>query len=515
MKKTILSIAFIAAAIFAASCQKESLQENTATEGSASVFTATIETGASTKTTVERVDGTEVIYKTKWESTDQISINGVTYTAIPDGTDATKATFAKDSGNDPTGTFKAYFPATMYSDSKATLPASYSYADGKYNMPMYAESTTTSLSFKNLCGVLAITVKGTDFTSVNSIEVSSDTQMNGEFTATAEGVLSFASVTLTDALKKVNLSFASAKSIASDGSATFYIPVPAATHNPLTIKVSDGTTTKTMVTQKSGGVPVARNTVYPIDFYDNSEALPGVFTVKAETETEPAKKVRFSQGNLWYGPRTTGASSTFNFETNQYKISSSWDESHVSNFYWSRTANYACLKDYSDYGYTTDILFTNATETTPNTDFTVNGITGVWRTLSQAEWQYLLNKHKYEYVQVNGIYGIVIAPDEFSGRIKESYDATTWATAEAAGLVFLPITGYRTGGYIYEVSGDAISCIYWTSTAESGNHENAYRMFFQWKRAKSELEESKLDTNFNEGGKREWAAGIRLVTDVK
>ena len=269
MKKTILSIAVIAAAFVAASCQKENLQENTASEGSASVFTATIESGASTKTTVERIDGTPATYKTKWENGDQISINGVTYTATPDGTDATKATFAKDpdTQTDPTGTFKAYFPADMYSDSKATLPETYDYEDGKYNMPMYAESSTTSFSFKNLCGVLAIKVFGKDFTSVTSIEVSSDKQMNGEFTATADGVLTFASKeTLTAADKKVTLTFASAKTIASEGSATFYIPVPAGTHNPLAIKVTSGSTSKLMVTKKSGGVAVVRNTVYPIAF---------------------------------------------------------------------------------------------------------------------------------------------------------------------------------------------------------------------------------------------------------
>ena len=285
MKKTILSIAVIAAAIFAASCQKENLQENIAPEGSASVFTATIESGASTKTTVERIDGTPATYKTKWENGDQISINGVTYTATPDGTDATKATFAKDpdTQTDPTGTFKAYFPADMYSDSKATLPETYDYEDGKYNMPMYAESSTTSFSFKNLCGVLAIKVFGKDFTSVTSIEVSSDKQMNGEFTATADGVLTFASKeTLTAADKKVTLKFASAKPIASEGSATFYIPVPAGTHNPLAIKVTSGSTSKLMVTKKSGGVAVVRNTVYPIAF--NGQPITGTAKRKGDID---------------------------------------------------------------------------------------------------------------------------------------------------------------------------------------------------------------------------------------
>ena len=284
MKKTILSIAVIAAAFVAASCQKENLQENTASEGSASVFTATIENGAGTKTTVERVTSPSVAYKTYWENTDKISINGVSYTATPDGTDATKATFAKDpdTQTDPTGTFKAYFPADMYSDSKATLPETYDYEDGKYNMPMYAESSTTSFSFKNLCGVLAITVNGTDFTSVEKIEVFSDKQMNGEFTATADGVLTFASATLTDDNKKVALTFNTAKSIASDGSATFYIPVPAGTHNPLAIKVTSGSTSKLMVTKKSGGVAVVRNTVYPIAF--NGQPITGTAKRKGDID---------------------------------------------------------------------------------------------------------------------------------------------------------------------------------------------------------------------------------------
>lgn len=268
MKKTILSIAVIAAAVFTASCQKENLQENTASEGSASIFTATIENGADTKTTVERIGGNPAIYKTYWESTDQISIDGSIYTATPDDTDKTKATFNKTSGADPTAPFHAYFPASMYSGSKAILLETYDYEDGKYNMPMYAESSTMDLSFKNLCGVLAIKVFGANFTSVTSIEVSSDKQMNGEFTAAADGTLTFKTegVSLTDDNRKVTLNFTSAKSIAADGSATFYIPVPAADNHHLTIKVFNGSVSANMVTTKTGGVKIDRNMVYPINF---------------------------------------------------------------------------------------------------------------------------------------------------------------------------------------------------------------------------------------------------------
>lgn len=52
MKKTILSIAVIAAAIFAASCQKENLLENNASEG-ASVFTPPTTTTGTAKATID------------------------------------------------------------------------------------------------------------------------------------------------------------------------------------------------------------------------------------------------------------------------------------------------------------------------------------------------------------------------------------------------------------------------------------------------------------------------------
>lgn len=272
MKKTILSIAVIAAAIFAASCQKENLQENTASEGSASVFTATIETGANTKTTVERIAGSPATYKTKWESTDQISINGVTYTATPDVTDATKATFTKDSGDDPTGTYKAYFPASLYDGTTATLPANINetWADGKYNMPMYAQSTTTSLSFKNLCAVLAIKVTSADITTLRSIKVTSDKKMNGSFTVTDN-----AAVVGSDGTNVVELK-SSADIPLDETGTTFYIAIPAQEYNYLNIFLSaDGTTyTQAMATKKASGLgTIARNTIYAIDYAKNATKL--------------------------------------------------------------------------------------------------------------------------------------------------------------------------------------------------------------------------------------------------
>lgn len=245
--------------------------------------------------------------------------------------------------------------------------------------------------------------------------------------------------------------------------------------------------------------------------------LPGLFTVGKGADgiagTADDVQVRFSQGNLWYGKVGGATEATWNFETNQYDSTpasgNSWSPDHISHFYWNKDASLACAESNDETGASdSDNFFTNSDQTTAKADFTVNGQTNVWRTLSYDEWKYLFEHHTYNYVSVNGKSGIVIAPDGFSGTIAGPYDATAWATAESNGLVFLPNTGYRSCSYINQTD---ISCFYWTSTALGNQEEEencyfAYRVFFQWNG-------SSLDHIFDSKARREWAIGVRLVTE--
>ena len=145
--------------------------------------------------------------------------------------------------------------------------------------PMYAKSDETTLSFKNLCGVLAITLDSSkSFNYVYSIEViSSNLRMNGAFNVDASGDLSFTSSdALTDADKKVKIEMDWANSAVDYSGSTYYVPVPAGHHNTLTIVVTEYLTnasgereTLSMQTKKVDGVDVARNTVYEVSFVDN------------------------------------------------------------------------------------------------------------------------------------------------------------------------------------------------------------------------------------------------------
>ena len=130
-----------------------------------------------------------------------------------------------------------------------------------------------------------------------------------------------------------------------------------------------------------------------------SGALFGTFTVNSS-----GKKVYFAKGNLWYGKASEEAeSATFNFEENQYGYSVKYDgkhrcfvrdEDHISHFMWSKNANVSLAVNYDDLSASdNDVFFTNASQTTSNPNFTVNGQKGVWRALSNEEAFYLFNHH--------------------------------------------------------------------------------------------------------------------------
>lgn len=168
--------------------------------------------------------------------------------------------------------FHAYFPAYLYDGTTATLPANINeeWADGRFNMPMYAESATTDLQFKNLCGVLKITVKSDDLASVQSIKVSSSNcATSGAFTINAEGAAVLSNP--TDASKTLTVNYTTPVETSAEGK-VFYVAIPAQTYQDLKIKISDGVNDKFMVTKSGTDIVVERNKIYSIDFGSNHEA---------------------------------------------------------------------------------------------------------------------------------------------------------------------------------------------------------------------------------------------------
>ncbi len=198
-----------------------------------------------------------------------------------------------------------------------------------------------------------------------------------------------------------------------------------------------------------------------------SDFLLGAFTVAVDGQGKPKKVVRFSKGNLWYGPKTTGATATFNFEEYQYDTNPTSGgkrvENHISHFMWCNSAENAIKLEY-------DKSWGEQTSFFAASGFTVNGFSN-WSTLSQAEWTYLLSSrntayrsdHRYAVVKVNDMAGLLIFPDNFSawpsGAGDEpqtfnqgssnwndrNYSVDQFNVLQDNGCVFLPAAGYRSG----------------------------------------------------------------------
>ena len=246
-------------------------------------------------------------------------------------------------------------------------------------------------------------------------------------------------------------------------------------------------------------------------------ALPGVFSVWDGVAGHPMFRIHFSQGNLWYGKVGEAQTATFNFETNQTDApyNGDWNPDHISNFYWSKSAGEAIKSNY-DWDQprsANDVFFTNATQITAKSDFTVNGVTGKYRNLCTAEWFYLLNTRaastvcgtenaRYAKATINGEAGIILIPDAYEhpagiADLKNinngmapytgnEYYLFAWAAMEAAGCVFLPTAGVREGASIHSVEG---GCLYWSSSPDTDdgafveriNSETVQPTYPQWR----------------------------------
>lgn len=151
-----------------------------------------------------------------------------------------------------------------------------------------------------------------------------------------------------------------------------------------------------------------------------------------------------------------------------------------------------------------------------------------WKTLTNDEFYYLLKnrkdaKDKCGPATVCGVYGFILLPDnwelsdeiEFQGSeifnyTTNVYETSDWVAMENAGAVFLPLTGYREGSKITNLTGQNKYGEYWTSTyeelrgASGAMYINFYASYYN----------SSFFTQPNGiGAKRYFGFAVRLVTN--
>ena len=226
------------------------------------------------------------------------------------------------------------------------------------------------------------------------------------------------------------------------------------------------------------------------------EEFDPVFTVKAATETEPAKKVKFAPGNLYWD------GSEFKFEEHQYDYKSSRDASHVRHFFWSKNARVAYAADYA--AANTEFGITPAKT---DTFFAADGgaIEG-YTVLDKTEWRYLIvhalekASDKPKVVTVAGKKCVILKPDGFNGTVADTYTADQWAAAETTGLVALPFAGNYSGSI---VNNAGTLGHYWSASPESSSASKAWYAYF---------DSGDANTNFSN---RNDGRVVRLVSVVE
>lgn len=142
---------------------------------------------------------------------------------------------------------------------------------------------------------------------------------------------------------------------------------------------------------------------------------------------------------------------------------------------------------------------------------------GTWRTLSYAEWNYVLKERQGAsslcgQATVNGVFGFVLLPDDFWAQevsvpftpgynlpyTTNAYSISDWSVFESHGAVFLPAAGVRV---VIVTSDYGMSGRYVSATQSNGTA--VWRFSFT-------NANSKVDANYRANG-----YSVRLVKDVR
>ncbi len=459
------------------SCKKD---DKAGTAGDMMRFTASIDNGGA-KTAIDAFNNV------KWSEKDSIFINGEVFHSELEGNGET----AVFTGPTLEGTeYTAYFRVEKEEDAYE-LPETQTYNKENANdlsgiNPMYAYSTTTELQFHHICGLLKLDVKGEG--KVNEIKVSKkDVALCGPFIITENRAV----VSSTND-SVVTLNCGEGEALNADNAKTFYIALPQGNYTDLNLEFKGGKVwkTKLSVNIKAGQIRTKELTgvsTIPVG------AVSGEFTINDNDD-----KVYFSKGNLQYcatGSSAEAASGesvggTWRFADNQWSYIGQ-DNKNISQSYggwidlfgwgtsgynhngasyqpWSNDTGKDAYTKYYAYGNPSSNLYDAADwgysyckqeEIEPYT---------TWRTLSNAEWDYLLNTRivkggtKYGNTCVwatlnNDVKGLIIFPDDYTGDT-ENLDYIP------DGCVFLPAAGSRGGT---NVLNGGLMGLYWSSSSET------------------------------------------------
>lgn len=273
MKKVFLAISMLAVAFGFTACSNEDEAVNNAKKGKATVVAFT-ENETRTALSGSDTEGYQVV----WSEGDKITIGTEVFTIDDKYAGSTTAKF---SGTAPAeATYNA-----LYGIDELVWPSKQTYKEGNVtNFPMYASATVdvegniSPLSFKNLGGLLRLTVKGESTRKIKSIEIASSNKMAGPFTIKNDAA-SFANK-LGNQMTSIVLDCGSTGVALSDKGTDFYIAMAQNTTGYTDIKITltdtkDNVCVKKLSSDKK--LVITRSQITKASFtVDEKKFVPGI-----------------------------------------------------------------------------------------------------------------------------------------------------------------------------------------------------------------------------------------------
>lgn len=481
---------------------------------------------------------------TLWAPGDPVLINSTTCAVQSNGTitvnDPVEAVnrmfYSLYAGRATNGTFNGENGYTL------TMPNSYTYNANELKATMLGVCEYNdhiqqhTIRYANVCTLLKL-----EFVTIPDqvVITSANTAINGDFSYVYNGedwvATAPAPTTANKTLTINNPSYAS----------VLYIPLPAGNHQ---LTIVGKTFTKAM----ARAVEMQKGVFYPIK-------CAHAFSVSA------SRKVFFSPGNFEYkntstyftdwvaGPvggnngrmYTEDGTVCARFALNQWdrKQANNRDFRNVTGLFGTVLATYAWPKtdgawiDLFGWGTGTIPGYNYATAVGTSAiiaydDFNDWGTfygdrlnanshtTGSWFTMNQGQWSYLLNltnnamrSGKSRIGSVNGVPGLIIAPDDYSGSLPASITSTNWVNDyQKHGVVFLPSGGcmdYQPAenwswGFISSTAG------YWTSN-EYNDRQAYYVKIPEGASGNPSIQYGKVNQSLTNNGNKPAKLSVRLV----
>lgn len=520
MKQKLAIAAIILGGLAMTDCNKESANEMAGIPEGA--FRLTSE-GYSSNTKTSVSDNS-----VRWVNGDEVNINGTNYTVTVSGSEAYTSSDVAS-----TSEYFAYYHCGTVTDPltttpKVQVPASYTSSydvNGRQilELPMvaYHYGSTTLLAFKHVTAAFKVTVKNSTghIVELEKVVVSStskDLCGTVALTLASDGAPTVGAV--TDGGRSVTVNFAENTYVNNNSQVEVQVPILPITAGNITVEVFchiAGTVAAANKYHyyKSGDSPaLARNQMVTANVDVDPTVVASTTSHLHPFTVAYGKTVYFSKGNLQAviasGSGDNYTASSWQFAENQ------WDHtggaagnnsfapgSTVDLFGWvGSTASYNTygLCTYSTSGYAGDDYYGTATNDHLNSDWGTlaisnggNTASSGWFTLTKDEWVYLFNTRtdhdqKYGHGTVNSVKGMIILPDTWTlptglsftagnSEWTNSYTTEQWSQMEAAGAVFLPVTGFRNGKTVED---DAWQGHYWSSSPHSSQAYYALSVMF-------------------------------------